>query len=148
MTEAEGGRLVGRTHHFPVRVYFADTDAAGMVYHSTYFDFAERARTEMMRLAGFDHADLKKRLGLLLGVHACDARYVRPAWLDDVLDVRTEVIELGGASMRLRQDMWRENEEIARLGVRLVCIGSDGKATRLPDDMRDKVRNFLVAEAE
>ncbi len=148
MTEAEGGRLVGQTHHFPVRVYFADTDAAGMVYHSTYFDFAERARTEMMRLVGFDHVGLRKRLGLLLGVHACDARYIRPAWLDDLLDVRTRVIELGGASVRLRQDMWRDDEEIARLCVRLVCIGSDGRTARLPNDMRDTVQDFLAAEAK
>jgi acyl-CoA thioester hydrolase len=147
MTEAEGGRLVGQTHHFPVRVYFADTDAAGMVYYANYFRFAERARTEMMRQAGFDHNELYKRLGLLLGVYACDARYVRPAWLDDVIEVRTQVIEVGGASMRLRQDMWREEEEIARLGVRLVCIGSNGKATLLPDDVRDKVQGFIAAEA-
>ena len=148
MTKAEGGRLVGQTHHFPVRVYFADTDAAGMVYHSTYFEFAERARTEMMRLAGFDHVDLRRRLGLLLGVHECDAHYLRPAWLDDLLDVRTTVVALGGASMRLRQDMWRDDAEIARLGIRLVCIGSDGKSARLPSAMRDKVRNFLAAEAK
>jgi len=147
MTETETGRLVGRTHHFPVRVYFADTDAAGIVYHATYFAFAERARTEMMRLAGFDHVDLRERLGLLLAVRSCEADYVRPARLDDLLEVRTTVDELGGASMRLRQDVWRGAEEIARMGIRLVCIGPDGKPARLPDDLYDRVRTYLTEEA-
>ena len=79
MTGGESGRLVGRTHHFPVRVYFADTDAAGIVYHAAYLEFAERARTEMMRLAGFDHLDLRARYGLLLGVRSCEIEFFRAA---------------------------------------------------------------------
>jgi acyl-CoA thioester hydrolase len=148
MTGEQGGRMVGRTHHFPVRVYFADTDTGGMVYHATYFAFAERARTEMMRIAGFDHVSLNKKLGLLLGVHSCNAEYLRPARLDDLLEMRTSVAELGGASIRLRQDVWRDDEEIARMGVRLVCIGADGRTARIPDDMRDKVRTLLPSEAQ
>jgi acyl-CoA thioester hydrolase len=148
MTADQGGRMVGRTHHFPVRVYFADTDAAGMVYHATYFAFAERARTEMMRIAGFDHVSLNRQLGLLLGVRSCDADYLRPARLDDQLEVRTTVAELGGASIRLRQDVWRDNEEIVRMGVRLVCIGADGRTARIPTAMRDKVRTLLSSEAQ
>lgn len=148
MMPEQGGRMVGRTHHFPVRVYFADTDAAGMVYHATYFAYAERARTEMMRIAGFDHVSMNKKLGLLLGVHSCDAQYLQPARLDDELEMRTEVTGLGGASIRLRQDVWRDNEELVRMGVRLVCIGMDGKTARIPDDMRDKVRTLLASEAQ
>jgi acyl-CoA thioester hydrolase len=106
MSADESGCLIGRTHHFPVRVYFADTDAAGLVYHATYFVFAERARTEMMRLAGFDHGDLHKRLGMLLGVRSCQAEYLRPARLDDLLEIRTTIEELAGASLRLRQEVW------------------------------------------
>ncbi len=148
MTTEQGGRMVGRTHHYPVRVYFADTDAAGMVYHATYFAYAERARTEMMRIAGFDHVTMNTKLGLLLGVHSCDAEYLRPARLDDELEMRTSVAELGGASIRLRQDVWRDNEELVRMGVRLVCIGADGRTARIPGDMRDKVRTLLSSEAE
>ncbi|HEY1720703.1 MAG TPA: YbgC/FadM family acyl-CoA thioesterase [Magnetospirillaceae bacterium] len=148
MNAEQAGRMVGKTHHFPVRVYFADTDAAGMVYHATYFSFAERARTEMMRMAGFDHVTMNKTLGLLLGVHSCDAEYMRPARLDDLLEMRTSVAELGGASIRLRQDVWRDNEELVRMGVRLVCIGVDGKTARIPNDMRDKVRTLLSSEAQ
>ena len=147
MSGEPSGRLVGRTHYFPVRVYFADTDAAGMVYHATYFEFAERARTEMMRIVGFNHADLRKRLGLLLGVRACDAEYLRAARLDDLLEVRSNLEELAGASMRLRQDVWRGDEEIARMTIRLACIGADGKPARIPDEMRESIQDYLTAEA-
>ncbi len=148
MTADQGGHMVGRTHHFPVRVYFADTDAAGMVYHATYFAYAERARTEMMRIAGFDHVTMNKKLGLLLGVHSCDAEYLRPARLDDQLEMRTTVAELGGASIGLRQDVWRDNEELVRMGIRLVCIGADGRTAPIPGDMRDKVWTLLSSEAQ
>lgn len=147
MTGDGSGRLSGRTHCFPVRVYFADTDAAGIVYHATYFEFAERARTEMMRIVGFDHNDLRNRLGLLLGVRACEAEYLRPARLDDLLEIRTTLEELAGASMRLRQDVWRDGDEIARMTVRLACIGADGKPARIPEDVRDTIQGYLTAEA-
>jgi len=147
MIAGERGRLIGRTHHFPVRVYFADTDAAGMVYHAAYLAYAERARTEMMRVVGFDHVDLNKRLGLLLGVRAIEVDYLRPARLDDLLDLRTTLEEMGGASMRLRQDVWRSDVEIARMTVRLACIGADGRPARIPDEMHVAVQELLTAEA-
>ena len=147
MTAGESGRMVGRTHHFPVRVYFADTDAAGIVYHATYLAFAERARTEMMRLAGFDHVDLRTRFGLLLGVRSCEIDYLRAARLDDQLEVRTTLEDVAGASMRLRQEVWRAADEIARLNIRLACIGPDGRAARIPDEMREALQNFVITEA-
>lgn len=147
MTAELSGRLVGRTHHFPVRVYYADTDAAGLVYHSVYLEFAERARTEMMRLVGFDHIGLRERQGLVLPVHSCEVEFLKPARLDDLLDVRTTVEEVGGASLRLRQEVWRDSEELVRMGVRLACINAEGKPARIPDAMRDTVRNFLSEEA-
>jgi acyl-CoA thioester hydrolase len=147
MSADESGCLIGRTHHFPVRVYFADTDAAGLVYHATYFVFAERARTEMMRLAGFDHGDLHKRLGMLLGVRSCQAEYLRPARLDDLLEIRTTIEELAGASLRLRQEVWRGEDEIARVAIRLACIGADGRPSRIPDQVRETIQDYLTAEA-
>jgi acyl-CoA thioester hydrolase len=147
MTAGERGRLVGRIHHFSVRVYFADTDAAGMVYYATYLAFAERARTEMMRVVGFDHVDLHARLGLLLGVRAVEVDYLKPARLDDLLEVRTSLEEMGGASMRLRQDFWRGDDEIARMTVRLACIGADGRPARIPDEVHAAVQELLIAEA-
>ena len=147
MTDDTRGRMVGRTHHFPVRVYYADTDAGGMVYHAVYLNYAERARTEMMRLIGFDHIGLYKRHGILIGVRAAELDYLRPALLDDLLEMRSELEELGGASMRLRQDVWRADQEIARISIRLAFIGADGRPARIPEDMRAAVQEFVTAEA-
>jgi acyl-CoA thioester hydrolase len=147
MIDDQRGRLVGRTHHFPVRVYFADTDAGGMVYHATYLAYAERARTEMMRIIGFDHIALRKQFGLQIGVRSAELDYLRPSLLDDLLDVRTSLEELGGASMRLRQDIWRGDTEIARISIRLAFIGGDGRPARIPEHMLAVVQEFVTAEA-
>ena len=79
------GRLDGSHHRFPIRVYYEDTDAGGIVYHAAYLKFAERARTEMMRLTGIGHADLLERHGVRLAVHRCTVEYRHPARLPSAL---------------------------------------------------------------
>ena len=85
-------------HVYPVRVYYEDTDAGGVVYHSNYLRFAERARTELLREAGIDHVTLMTENGLMFAVRRCEAEYVKPARLDDALEVRTRCFEATGAS--------------------------------------------------
>ena len=139
--------VLPQQHRFPIRVYFADTDAGGMVYHARYLEFAEKARTEMMRTLGFDHVELKRQYDMLIGVRSVEAEYLRPALLDDLLEVRTSLGELGGASMRIRQEVWRGEEEIARLLVRLAFIGGDGKPARIPEPLLAAIRGLLKTEA-
>ncbi len=88
------------SHRQAIRVYFEDTDAAGIVYYANYLKFAERARTDMLRDFGVSHADMMKRDGLVLVVRRCEIDYLKPARLDDLLTVETEVAKLGGASRR------------------------------------------------
>lgn len=142
------GLMVGKIHHFPVRVYYADTDAAGIVYHATYLDFAERARTEMMRLFGFDHAQLQKDHGLLFAVRSCAIDYRRPARLDALLEIRSRVTHLGGASLHISQDIWRDEEVLVQLVIRLVCMHFDGRATRMPALIRSNLQDFLTEKAD
>src|SRR5215475_9711398 len=96
---ATGAALTPHLHR--VRVYFEDTDAGGMVYYANYLKFAERARTEMLRDAGFSHAEMVARDGLMLVVRRCVAEYHRSARLDDELTVETRVAGLAGASILL-----------------------------------------------
>src|SRR5499426_1774526 len=99
-------RMAGHTpaiHRQQIRVYFEDTDAAGIVYYANYLKFAERARTDMLRDLGISHADMMKRDGLVLVVRRCEVDYLKPAKLDDLLTVETETVKLGGASVDLRQ---------------------------------------------
>jgi acyl-CoA thioester hydrolase len=87
------------THHHPIRVYYEDTDAGGVVYYANYLRFAERARTEFMREAGADHAGMLRDTGLSFFVRRCEVDYLKPARLDDFLQVETQIINVGGASL-------------------------------------------------
>ena len=123
-------------HRQKIRVYFEDTDAAGIVYYANYLKFAERARTDWLRELGIPHAEMIKRDGLTLVVRRCNADYLKPAHLDDELVVETELIKLGGASVELAQRVLRGPELLADMKVLVVCVGRDGKAARIPDDLR------------
>src|SRR3954453_19824685 len=87
----------GLTHTMPLRVYYEDTDAGGIVYHANFLKFAERARTEMMRALGFAHSGLAAETGIVFTVRRGGADYLLPARLDDWLSVETRIVETGGA---------------------------------------------------
>lgn len=143
MTELSG-RLEGRVHVYPVRVYFEDTDAAGIVYHSNYLNFAERARTEMMRLMDFAHARMWEG-GRAFAVRHCVADFRRSAVLDDLLEIRSRLVGVGGASVELEQRFNRPTDgaHIVHLQLRLACITRDGRPARLPAELREKIRKFI-----
>ena len=124
-------------HVFPVRVYYEDTDAGGMVYHANYLRFAERARTEYLRSVGTDHTSLLADDGIAFTVRQCTVDFLRPARLDDALEVHTRFLEVRGASLSAEQVVRREADEIARLVVRLACIDATGHPRRLPKTLRD-----------
>ena len=129
-------------HVYPVRVYYEDTDAGGVVYHSNYLRFAERARTELLRDAGIDHVTLMDEYGLMLAVRRCEAEYVKPARLDDALKIRTTCIEATGASFWLEQLVQRGGETLVEMKLRLVCLKSDGRPARLPEKLKTTFRNM------
>ncbi|SEH54139.1 YbgC/FadM family acyl-CoA thioesterase [Magnetospirillum fulvum] len=125
-------------HLHPVRVYYEDTDAGGIVYHSCYLNFAERARTEMVRELGISQQTLLQD-GTAFAVRRAVVDFLRPARLDDLLTVETELRALGGASLDLDQIIRRNDDgtELVRIGVRLGYITLSGRPTRLPAAMRD-----------
>jgi acyl-CoA thioester hydrolase len=134
--KAAPGGEPAMTHRQTIRVYFEDTDAAGIVYYANYLKFAERARTDWMRALGIPHSQMIKRDGLTLVVRRCLIDYLKPAHLDDELTVETELVKLGGASIDLAQRVWRGSEMLADMKVLVVCVGRDGKAARIPDYLR------------
>jgi acyl-CoA thioester hydrolase len=123
-------------HRFPVRVYYEDTDAGGIVYHSAYLRFAERGRTEWLRELGFDHSGLRDRTGAGFAVARAEVDYLRPALLDDLLEIETRIVKAGGASIAIEQDVLRGGEAIVRMVLRLAFMGGDGKPHRMPDELR------------
>ncbi|MDW8445550.1 MAG: tol-pal system-associated acyl-CoA thioesterase [Acetobacteraceae bacterium] len=131
-------------HRFPVRVYFEDTDAGGVVYHAAYLRFAERARTEWLRDLGFSHSQLIAREGLIFVVKRLAIEYVRPAGLDESLLVETRLVRLGRASLVLGQTIRREDGTVASLEVVLACVRL---ATGRPEAMPEGLRGLLRAQA-
>jgi acyl-CoA thioester hydrolase len=130
------GWIADGAHHFPVRVYYADTDAGGVVYHANYLAFAERARAECLRLFGWDRA-MQAGSGAMFMVRKAELDYLAPALLDDALTVVTTVERLGGASIGLRQSVRRGTEELVTMRLVLVCVGqSTLRPQRLPDGLR------------
>ena len=119
-------------HRFPVRVYYEDTDAGGIVYHAQYLCFAERARTELLRVAGADHACLLRQHGGLFAVRRAVVDFRKPARLDDLLVVESRVERCGGARLTLAQDIKRDGEALVLIEVELAFISPDMRPRRLP----------------
>jgi acyl-CoA thioester hydrolase len=132
-------------HLFACRVYYEDTDAAGIVYYANYLRFAERARTEMLRAGGLDHVRLHAETGVALAVRRCVADYLAPARLDDLLSIESRVTALRGATLELSQVVRREGEDLVRLTVTLVALLASGKPTRIPVRLRDLLATHASA---
>lgn len=125
-------------HRYSLRVYYEDTDAGGVVYHANYLRFAERARTEALRDAGIPHAEMVGRCSVMFMVHRAEIDYVRPAMLDDLLVVETETLDVGGASVVLRQVVRGPAGICASLRIRLACVAIGGnKPARIPPRWRE-----------
>ena len=135
-----------KTHHFPIRVYYEDTDAGGIVYHSNYLNFAERARTELVRDMGISQqAMLDEGQGTAFAVRSAHVDFLRPARLDDLLRVETEVKAVGGASVELAQAIHRDEDGtlLVRIDVRLGYITLSGKPARIPAPVRTLFANWI-----
>ena len=131
-------------HYFPLRVYYEDTDAAGIVYYANYLRFAERARTEMLRATGFASSELMADAGIALGVRRCNVDYRRPARLDDELEVETRVVRVDGASLELAQNVRRDGEVLVAMELKLGCMTLDGRPARLPGGVRQALSDQLA----
>ncbi len=122
----------------PVRVYYEDTDAGGIVYHTSYLRFMERARTDMLRAAGFGHQRMADEFGLMFVAESMQVRFVRPAQLDDLLSVTAAIGQMGRASVVFEQTVMRGEEVIATASVRVACLrAADRKPTAMPAQLRD-----------
>lgn len=124
------------THTHPVRVYYEDTDLAGIVYYANHLRFIERGRSEWVRECGVDQTALKAAHGIVFAVRKVDADYLKPAKYDDELQVTTELLALGGASIKLRQEVWRGPDRLFTALVTLVCLQDNGQPARIPAEIR------------
>ena len=123
-------------HRFPIRVYYEDTDLAGVVYYANYLKFTERGRSEFLRELGIDQGKLKAEADFVFAVRKVDAEYLIPAKFDDDVEVVTEVSAVTGARIVLNQDIYRQSDLLFRSQVTIVAMNSGGAAARLPASIR------------
>ena len=130
-------------HKFELSVYYEDTDLAGIVYYANYLKFIERARSEWVQALGIDQMRLKAEYGVVFAVRRIEADYLQAAKFGDRLQVRTRVLELTGARVRLEQKVERDTETLFTANVTLIALTQGGKATRLPAEFRLKLNKNL-----
>jgi acyl-CoA thioester hydrolase len=134
--DPQSGRLEGGVHILPLRIYYEDTDAAGIVYYANWLRFLERGRTELLRLLGQQHSALRDARGVNWVVRRCTIDYLKPARLDDAVEVVTSCGELRGASLDMIQQARRGEDVLVRAELLVACMGANGRPVRLPSDLR------------
>ena len=130
-------------HVFPVRVYYEDTDAAGIVYHASYLRFAERARTELLRGLNLNQKQLAINDDLHFVVRSCEIQYLSTATLDDELVVESHISVVRGASLKAKQVIKRAAKDLVRLDVLVACVNGSGAPMRLPQRLRASLAGDL-----
>lgn len=125
-------------HQFSVRVYYEDTDLAGIVYYANYLKYIERARSEWLRQIGVNQVALKAQ-GTVFAVRHLEADYISPARFDDLLQVESTLHSATAARLVMDQRVMRDGQALFSARVTMVCLGASGRPTRLPDELADRL---------
>ena len=140
-TDTIKGKLFeDKTFSFPIRIYYEDTDAGGIVYYANYLKYAERARTEFLRHLGINQQEMLKNQECGFVVRNCNIGYKSPARLDDALNITCKVTELKGASLKMEQKLYRENTVICEIEITLVFLSL---ATMRPSKIPAEIGSLL-----
>jgi acyl-CoA thioester hydrolase len=143
------GRIVDGSHRLAVRVYYEDTDFSGVVYHASYLRFMERGRTDYLRHLGIDHRAMfedSDRPGFAFAVRSMVIEFIKPARMDDVLEIVTQPEEVGGATATLLQRVMRGTEVIVEAHVRFAIVAG-GRPQRIPSSLRAAMEAHLSVAA-
>jgi len=138
------GRFRGPVHLLPVRVYYEDTDAGGVVYHARYVAFCERARSDALRLMGIHQSRLED-LFFVVRRMSCD--FLRPARLDDLLEIETRFEELSGARIEIGQQVMLNGNTLFRAQVTAALVDGRGRPRRMPENLAERFRTMRESQA-
>jgi len=132
------------TFRWPIRVYYENTDAGGVVYHSEYLKFYERARTEWLRSLGFEQPELRARDGVIFVVRGMQIKYLQPARFNEQLEVHSRLTELGRSRFVFEQSLLRGEEVLNQATVEVVCVAESGfRPAALPANIRQQFEKVL-----
>ena len=129
------------SNHF-LRVFYEDTDTAGIVYYANYFKFIERARSESLRNIGLIQTEIKDKYKIIFVVRKIIAEFIRPAKLDNLLEISTNFLKIGIVSIELDQKIFLNNTIIFKANVKLGILNTKGKHKKLPIDLREKLQDL------
>ena len=129
------------SNHF-LRVFYEDTDTAGIVYYANYFKFIERARSESLRNIGLIQSEIKDKYKIIFVVRKIIAEFIRPAKLDNLLEISTNFLKIGIVSIELDQKIFLNNTIIFKANVKLGILNTKGKPKKLPIDLREKLQDL------
>ena len=132
---------------WPLRVYYEDSDAGGIVYHSQYLNFMERARTEWLRYLGFEQTELIAEFNILFVVRNIEIQFKRPARFNDAVIVRSRLEKLGRSRMVFAQDILRGDEHLIEATVEIACIDADKYApVTIPSIIQNKMQATMESQ--
>ena len=124
---------------YKLKVFYEDTDAGGVVYYANYLKFFERARTDAISNIGLSNKKLLDEYGVFIIVKSCNVEYLKPAKLEDQLEIKSSIISTSNTSFRMKQKAFRDQELITDCEIHLVLVDKSGRPTKIPDILKEKI---------
>ena len=124
---------------YKLKVFYEDTDAGGVVYYANYLKFFERARTDAISNIGLSNKKLLDEYGVFIIVKSCNVEYLKPAKLEDQLEIKSSIISTSNTSFRMKQKAFRDQELITDCEIHLVIVDKNGRPTKIPDILKEKI---------
>ena len=144
MTPDLSGIIKQKTHFFQIRVFYEDTDFTGIVYHANYLKFAERGRTNFLRLLGVNHSELiNSDEPKYFVVYKMNSKFMGTSTIDDILEVRSNFKGIEGVRLKINQDIYKEEKIIFSANIEFALLDKNAKPIKFPNDMKLKIKNYL-----
>ena len=124
---------------YKLKVFYEDTDAGGVVYYANYLKFFERARTDAISNIGLSNKKLLDEYGVFIIVKSCNVEYLKPAKLEDQLEIKSSIFSTSNTSFRMKQKAFRDQELITDCEIHLVIVDKNGRPTKIPDILKEKI---------
>ena len=144
MKDNLSGEIREKTHFFAVRVYYEDTDFSGIVYHANYLKFAERGRTNFLRLLGVNHSELiNKKDPIYFVVYKMKTLFLETSTIDDILEVRSIFKGIDGVRLKINQEIFKDEKKVFSANIEFALLDKSAKPKRFPDDIRSTIEKYL-----
>jgi len=138
------GIIKKNTHFFQIRVFYEDTDFSGIVYHANYLKFAERGRTNFLRLLGINHSELMNASEpKYFVVYKMNTKFLGSSTIDDLLEVRSNFLGIEGVRLKINQDIFNNEKKVFSADIEFALLNKDAKPLKFPDDMKLKIKKYL-----